>query len=92
VLAHLTVVLPYVVLVLAPGFGGRFAELEEMARTAGLGPARRLALVTLPSLRPALAAAALLGFLVSWSQYGSSLAVGGGPPTVAARGSRRAPL
>jgi putative spermidine/putrescine transport system permease protein len=80
VLAHLTVVLPYVVLVLAPGFGERLAELEEMAATAGLGPARRLALVTVPAVRPTLAAAGLLGFLVSWSQYGLSLAVGGGLP------------
>lgn len=82
VLAHLTVVLPYVVLVLASGFGSRLRDLEEMAHTVGLAPARRLALVTLPSLRPALALAALLGFLVSWSQYGSSLAVGGGRPTL----------
>jgi putative spermidine/putrescine transport system permease protein len=80
VLAHLTVVLPYVVLVLASGFGERLAELEEMASTTGLGPARRLALVTLPAVRPTLAAAGLLGFLVSWSQYGLSLAVGGGLP------------
>jgi putative spermidine/putrescine transport system permease protein len=80
VLAHLTVVLPYVVLVLTSGFGERLAELEEMAATAGLGPARRLALVTLPAVRPTLAAASLLGFLVSFSQYGLSLAVGGGLP------------
>ncbi len=80
VLAHLTVVLPYVVLVLASGFGERLAELEEMASTTGLGPVRRLALVTLPAVRPTLAAAGLLGFLVSWSQYGLSLAVGGGLP------------
>jgi putative spermidine/putrescine transport system permease protein len=80
VLAHLTVVLPYVVLVLTSGFGERLTELEEMAATTGLGPARRLALVTLPAVRPTLAAAGLLGFLVSWGQYGLSLAVGGGLP------------
>jgi putative spermidine/putrescine transport system permease protein len=80
VLAHLTMVLPYVVLVLASGFGERLADLEEMAATTGLGPVRRLALVTLPAVRPTLAAAGLLGFLVSWSQYGLSLAVGGGLP------------
>ena len=80
VLAHLTVVLPYVLLVLIPAFSPRVVELEEMARSLGTGPLRRLALVTLPSTRAVLAAAALLGFLVSWSQYGSSLAVGGGLP------------
>jgi putative spermidine/putrescine transport system permease protein len=80
VLAHLVVVLPYVVVVLMSGFGPRVTELEEMARTAGAGPLRRLAWVTLPAVRPTLAAAAFLGFLVSWSQYGSSLAVGAGRP------------
>jgi putative spermidine/putrescine transport system permease protein len=80
VLAHLTVVLPYVVLVLAAGFDQRLVDLEDMARTMGLGTLRRLALVTLPVARPTLATAALLGFLVSWSQYGLSLAIGGGLP------------
>lgn len=80
VLAHLTVVLPYVLLVLIPAFGARLVELEEMARSLGTGPLRCLATVTLPNTRAVLAAAALLGFLVSWSQYGSSLAVGGGLP------------
>ncbi len=79
-LAHLVVVLPYVVVVLLSGFGPRVAELEEMGRSMGLGPVARWRLVTLPSVRPTLAAAAFLGFLVSWSEYGSSLAVGGGRP------------
>jgi putative spermidine/putrescine transport system permease protein len=78
VLAHLVVVLPYVVLVLAGGFGREVVALEEMARTAGLGTVARLRAVTLPALGPALGAAAFLGFLVSLSQYGLSLAVGGG--------------
>lgn len=80
VLAHLVLVLPYVVIVLLSGFGPRLTELEEMARTFGTTPLRRLAWVTVPSVRATVAAAALLGFLVSWSQYGSSLAVGAGRP------------
>jgi ABC-type spermidine/putrescine transport system permease subunit II len=80
VLAHLVYALPYVVLLLAPAFGSGVAELEEAARTLGAGTARRLALVTVPTVAPALAAAALLAFLASWSQYGTSLAVGGGLP------------
>ena len=82
VLGHLTVVLPYVVLVLTPGFRPALRELEEMARSAGAGPARRLLHVSLPASRATIAAAALLGFLVSWSQYGLSLSVGGGLPTL----------
>ncbi|MGE0026357.1 MAG: ABC transporter permease [Thermoleophilia bacterium] len=80
VLAHLVVVLPYVVLILASGFGPEVTDLEEAAAVTGVGPARRLRLVTVPALAPVLAVATLLGFLVSWSQYGLSLAVGGGTP------------
>ncbi len=80
VLAHLTAVLPYVVLILVAGFGATLSELEDMGRSLGLSPLRRLLWVTLPSVGPTLAAALVLGFLVSWSQYGSSLAVGGGTP------------
>ncbi|MBJ7454313.1 MAG: ABC transporter permease subunit, partial [Blastococcus sp.] len=80
VIAHLVPVLPYVVLILASGFGPDVRDLEEAAAVNGAGPVRRLAVVTLPALAPVLAVAALLGFLVSWSQYGLSLAVGGGTP------------
>ena len=80
VVAHLVPVLPYVVLILASGFGPEVRDLEEAAAVHGAAGARRLALVTLPALAPVVAVAALLGFLVSWSQYGLSLAVGGGTP------------
>jgi putative spermidine/putrescine transport system permease protein len=82
VLAHLVYVLPYVVLVLSAGFTARLRELEEAARTLGAGAVSRLRLVTAPAVAPALAAAAMLGFTVSWSQYGTSLAVGGGLETL----------
>lgn len=80
VLAHLVVVLPYVIVVLLSGFGRGLSDLEEMGRTAGLGALQRWRAITLPSIAPTLGAATFLGFLVSFSQYGSSLAVGGGRP------------
>lgn len=80
VIAHLVPVLPYVVLILASGFGAEVRSLEEAGAVHGAGPLRRLAGVTLPAVAPTLAVAALMGFLVSWSQYGLSLAVGGGIP------------
>lgn len=80
VLAHLVIVLPYVVLVLLSAFGPALTALEEMGRSQGLRAAARWRLVTVPAVMPTLAAAALIGFLVSWSEYGSSLAVGGGRP------------
>lgn len=80
VIAHLVPVLPYVVLILASGFGAEVRSLEEAGAVHGAGPLRRLVGVTLPAVAPTLAVAALMGFLVSWSQYGLSLAVGGGIP------------
>lgn len=46
----------------------------------GAGRLQRLRTVTLPTVAPVVAVAALLGFVISWSQYGTSLAVGGGRP------------
>lgn len=80
VAGHLTFVLPYVILVLLSGFGPRLTALEDVARVNGLSPPRRLLWVTLPAAAPTVGAAALIGFLVSWSDYGTSLAVGGGRP------------
>jgi putative spermidine/putrescine transport system permease protein len=81
-LAHLTVTLPYAVLVLLSVFDPGLRGLEEMARASGLTPRQRLAWVTLPAVRPGLVVAAFLCFLVSWSQYGLSLAVAAGRPTL----------
>jgi putative spermidine/putrescine transport system permease protein len=82
VLAHLALVLPYSVLLLLSGFTPELRRAEEMARAAGLAPHQRLAWVTVPCLRPTLAATALVSFLVSWSQYGTSLAVAPTHPTL----------
>jgi putative spermidine/putrescine transport system permease protein len=82
VLAHLTLVLPYAVLLLLSGFTPEVRRAEDMGRAAGLSPLQRLSWVTLPSLLPTLAATALVSFLVSWSQYGSSLAIAPDAPTL----------
>ena len=82
VLAHLVFSLPYAILVLSTGFGPPLRKSEEMAASMGMGPSSRLIHVALPEVRPVLAVAALLAFLVSWSQYGSSLAISGANPTL----------
>lgn len=82
VLAHVTFALPYAIVVLVAGFGRELVRLEEMARASGATPLETLRWVTLPSLRPVVAVASLLAFLVSWSQYGTTLAIGGGRPTL----------
>ncbi len=80
VLAHLVAVLPYVVVVLAPGFTPAVRRAEEAARTLGADRRQLLLRVSLPLVAPSLGVASLLGGLVSWSQYGSSLGVGRGIP------------
>lgn len=80
--AHLIYTLPYVVVVLAGAFSSELLELEEAAATAGAGPLQRLMLVSLPASRGALAIAAAMALVVSWSQYGTTLAVGGATTTL----------
>ncbi|MGE3795780.1 MAG: ABC transporter permease [Dehalococcoidia bacterium] len=79
-IAHLLYVLPYVVLGLLPGFDRSLSDGEEAAEVLGAGSMLRFRTVTLPAMRASVALAAALGFIVSWSQYGTSLAVGGGIP------------
>ncbi len=78
--AHLVQVLPYVLLALLPAFGRDLDALEEAARVGGASRLRALAVVVAPAAAPVVATAALLGFVVSWSQVATSLAVGGGLP------------
>jgi len=61
--------------------GGRWANLdpalEEAARTLGAGPLRTLLAVTLPRLRPAIGAAAVIVLLFSATSFGVVLLLGG---------------
>jgi len=78
VFVHLVPVLPYVVLVLAGVFANYDAEFEEQARTLGAGPLRITWYVMLPAILPGVIVAGLFAFLISWSQYVTTLLIGGG--------------
>ena len=78
VLVHLVPALPYFVLVISSVFANYATELEETARTLGAGPLRTFRYVTLPTIFPGLLVAMLFTFLVSWSQYITTLLIGGG--------------
>ncbi len=78
ILAHLVFALPYVVLILASASAALNPMWERQARSLGASPWHAFWHVTLPLLRPSLAVAALLAFLVSWSQYALTLLIGGG--------------
>lgn len=77
-LAHTTMVLPYVLLALSPaylGFDPRYAQLNA---SLGHGRWRFLWRVKWPLLRRALAASAAVGFAVSVAQYLPTLYLGAG--------------
>jgi putative spermidine/putrescine transport system permease protein len=79
-LAHLVYVLGYVVLALIPAFSPELTRNEEAATLLGASQVQRFRTVTLPASRGPVLLAVALGFAVSWSQYGTSLGVGGGIP------------
>lgn len=77
-IVHLVPTLPYVVLVSSSVFSRFDRRVEDQARTLGASRLQVIRHVTVPMLAPGLAVAALFAFLVSWSQYGLTLLVGGG--------------
>ena len=72
-LAHTLLGLPFAFLVLRAAFRGVPVELEEAARLDGAGPVSAFVRVTLPLVRPSLATAAMLVFLVSWDEFAFAL-------------------
>lgn len=78
ILAHLIPVLPYMTLIMAAVFARFDTDFEAQARTLGATPFQTFRAVTLPAILPGLLTGALFAFLVSWSQYLLTLAIGGG--------------
>lgn len=77
-LIHLIPAVSYFVLIMASVFANYATELEETARTLGAGRIQVFFRITLPSIGPGLAVAAMFAFLVSWSQYVPTLLIGSG--------------
>ena len=79
VLAVLVVfALPYTTAVCTAGYARCSPSLEEQARALGASAREARWRVVLPALRPSLLVAALLAFLVGWSDYVVTLLLGGG--------------
>jgi len=78
VLIHLTFCLPYTIFVLWGVFSDYNTEFEEQARSLGASRGQVVAKVILPMIFPGITIAALFSFLLSWSQYLSTLIIGGG--------------
>lgn len=78
VLAHLVPCIPYGTAVLSAVFLRHDPRSEDQAAVLGASPWQRFRLVTFPQVRSGVAVAAVLVFLVSWSQYLLTLLVGSG--------------
>lgn len=81
VLVHLTFCLPYAVFVMWGVFSNYNPDFEHQARSLGASPLRVIVRVTIPLTFPGILVAALFSFLLSWSQYLSTLIIGGGKVT-----------
>jgi len=76
-LAHVFFNVAVVVYVVGTFWGQLDGRASDVAATLGAGPARRLLAVTVPLLQPALAAAAALVFLFSFTSFGVVVILGG---------------
>lgn len=81
VLVHLTFCLPYSVFVMWGVFSNYNPEYEDQARTLGATSWQLISRVVLPLTLPGIMVAGLFSFLLSWSQYLSTLIIGGGRVT-----------
>lgn len=77
-LSHLIATVPYATLMLTGSFSRLDPDYEAQARTLGANHFSVLRYVTFPAIAPGLAVAASFAFLISWSQYLTTLLIGGG--------------
>lgn len=66
--AHAAITIPFVVLIVGAAIKRVDANIERAARILGAGPIRAFRSATLPSILPAIVAAALLSFFVSFDE------------------------
>ena len=78
VLVHLTFCLPYSVFVMWGVFSNYNPDYENQARSLGASSWKIITRVMLPLTLPGIMVAGLFSFLLSWSQYLSTLIIGGG--------------
>lgn len=73
-----TMALPYTSFTAAAGYARTSPDLEAQARALGATAAQARRRVVLPALRGSVVTAALLAFLVGWSDYVVTVLIGGG--------------
>ena len=78
VLVLVVLALPYCAYTVAGAYAALDPRLEEQARALGATPRQARRRATLPAVRSSLVVAAVLAFLVGWSDYVVTLLLGGG--------------
>lgn len=78
VLVHLIAAMPYCITIMTDVTRAVGEKLEEQAMVLGAGPFRAFFQVTLPELMPGILSSMSMGFILSYSQYFTTLMVGGG--------------
>ena len=81
VLAHTILALPFAATMLMSGFQQLNRSLEEASFTMGGSNWYTLRRVTLPALKPSIAAAAVFSFMTSWDEVIMVIFIGGGDAT-----------
>jgi len=85
VLGHAALGLPFVVLIVGAAARQVDPDLERAARVMGAGPVRAFRHATLPKLVPAIAAAGIFSFFISFDELIIALFTSGGSPTIPVR-------
>lgn len=78
ILVHLVAALPYCVTIMMDMTAAVGDSLEEQAQVLGAGPARAFFHVTVPQLMPGILSSASMAYIISYSQYFTTLLAGGG--------------
>lgn len=78
VIVHLIAAVPYCITIMTDVTRAVGDKLEQQAMVLGANPFRAFFLVTLPSLLPGILSSMSMGFILSYSQYFTTLMVGGG--------------
>ena len=78
ILVHLIAAVPYCITIMTDVTKAVGNRLEQQAMVLGAAPLRSFWEVTLPSLLPGILSSMSMGFILSYSQYFTTLMVGGG--------------
>ena len=78
ILVHLIAAMPYCITIMTDVTAAAGDRLEQQAMVLGATPIRSFFEVTLPGLLPGILSSVSMGFILSYSQYFTTLMVGGG--------------